>query len=94
MEHYNSVARTLMERPDRYSPLFPSILLMATSSGSSGSRVSRRPSRYVRQPGKNSSTPMSKQRNSRGDEWNAAARRYRPGRQRGEGTRYPAGGSA
>src|SRR6202051_1116081 len=22
MEHYNSVARTLMERPDRYSPLF------------------------------------------------------------------------
>jgi uncharacterized protein len=23
MEHYNGVARTLMERPDRYSPLFP-----------------------------------------------------------------------
>jgi uncharacterized protein len=23
MEHYNSVARTLMECPDRYSPLFP-----------------------------------------------------------------------
>ena len=22
MEHYNNVARTLMERPDRYSPLF------------------------------------------------------------------------
>lgn len=22
MEHYNAVARTLMERPDRYSPLF------------------------------------------------------------------------
>jgi len=22
MEHYNGVARTLMERPDRYSPLF------------------------------------------------------------------------
>jgi yecA family protein len=23
MEHYNGVARTLMERPDRYNPLFP-----------------------------------------------------------------------
>lgn len=23
MEHYNHIARTLMERPDRYSPLFP-----------------------------------------------------------------------
>ena len=22
MEHYNDIARTLMERPDRYSPLF------------------------------------------------------------------------
>ena len=23
MEHYNDIARALMERPDRYSPLFP-----------------------------------------------------------------------
>ena len=58
MEHYNSVARTLMERPDRYSPCSPSIPATATSSGSFGSRASRRPSSYDRKPGKNSSTPM------------------------------------
>ena len=47
MEHYNSVARTLMERPDRYS------------SGSFGSKASRRPSRYARRPGKSCLTPTS-----------------------------------
>jgi len=59
MEHYNNVARTLMERPNRYSPLFSVEPATAISSGSSGSRASRRPSRYARQPGKHSSTPMS-----------------------------------
>ena len=60
MEHYNSVARTLMERPDRYSPLHysPSTPAMATSSGSFGSRASRRPPSYDRTSGRNSSTPM------------------------------------
>jgi uncharacterized protein len=38
MEHYNGVARTLMERPDRYGPLFPVGDATVTSSGNSRSR--------------------------------------------------------
>jgi hypothetical protein len=59
MEHYNNVARTLMERPDRYSPLFSVDTRNGDIPWRFGSRASRRPSRCVRQPGRSCSTPMS-----------------------------------
>jgi len=62
MEHYNDVARTLMERPDRYSPLFAvdkrngDILWELWIEGFEKAVA------CARQVGKSSSTPMSTRR--------------------------------
>ena len=60
MEHYNDVARTLMENPDRYSPLFAidkrndDVLWELWIEGFEKAVALRR------RPGKRSSTPMLK----------------------------------
>jgi hypothetical protein len=78
MEHYNNVARTLMERPDRCS----------LGVVDRGLREGRRAA-----PGSLEKAPRRRRRYSSGDERNADARRHRPGRKRGKEPGYAHGGS-
>jgi uncharacterized protein len=86
MEHYNSVARTLMERPDRYSPLFSvdtrngDILWELWIEGFE-TAVELRPEVWRK-------TARRRCRYGGGNKRNAYARCYRPGRPNGEGQRY------
>jgi hypothetical protein len=77
MEHYNAVARTLMERPDRYSPLFAvdernGDILWELWIEVFEKAVKLRPALAT--------TAQHRCRDGDGDAWNANACRYRPGR--------------
>jgi uncharacterized protein len=61
MEHYNGVARTLMERPDRYSPLFAVDKRNGDVLWELWIEASRRSSSYARQLGNDCSTPIPRQ---------------------------------
>ena len=75
MEHYNDVARTLMDRPDRYSPLFAvdernsDILWELWIEGFEKGRQLT--------PGNLAKTAQYRCRHGDGDAWNADACRYR-----------------
>lgn len=62
MVHYDNIARTLLERPGRYGSLSSVDCSNATSSGSFGSRRSRRPSRYAWHP---ENTPRRRRKTGR-----------------------------
>jgi hypothetical protein len=91
MEHYNNVARTLMERPDRYSPLFS----VDTPQWRCPLGVLDRGLREGRRAtsGGLEKTAPRRRRYGSSDERNADARRRRPGRKGGAGPRCAPGGS-
>lgn len=60
--HYDNVAPTLLERPGQYGSLSSADCSNATSSGSFGSRRSRRPSRYAWHP---ENTPRRRRKTGR-----------------------------